>query len=73
MSALGLRLFGTKLRRRPLSAAVALFTDYLTFVGMVAFVVFLFASKWPLAWLERILRRPLRARVIDWAARLAHG
>jgi len=73
MSPLGLRLFGTKLRRRPLSALAGLLTDYLTYVGMVAFVIFLVASKAPLAWLERISGRPLRANLIGRVARLSRG
>jgi hypothetical protein len=73
MTARGLRLFGTKLRRRPLSALAGLVGDYLTYVGMVVFVIMLFVSKAPLVWLERVSRRPLRASLIAWVARLARG
>ena len=73
MSSLGLRLFGDKLRRRPAAAIAGLLSDYLTYVGMIAFWLFLLASRRPLAWLERRLRRPLRAGIIAWVARLARG
>jgi hypothetical protein len=73
MSLYGLRRFGAKLRRRPLAAVAGLATDYLTYVGMVVFWAFLRASNRPLGWLERRLRRPLRASVIAWVARRARG
>ena len=73
MSARGLWLFGAKLRSRPLAALGGLLSDYLTYVGMVAFWLLLVASNRPLAWLERRLRRPLRAGLIAWVARLARG
>ncbi len=73
MNRLGLRLFQDKLRLRPLTALVDLLIDYLTYVGMVAFWLFLVASKWPLAWLDRRSRRPLRPRLIEWLARRSHG
>lgn len=73
MSGLGLRLFGAKLRKRPMAAIGGLLSDYLTYVGMVAFWLFLVGSKRPLAWLERRLRRPLRAAIIAWVARRARG
>ena len=65
--------FGRKLSGRPFAALTRLLADYLTYVGMVAFWIFLVVSKRPLAWLERRLRRPLRERIIAWAARLARG
>jgi hypothetical protein len=73
MNALGLRLFGAKLRKRPMAAIAGLLSDYLTYAGMIGFWLFLIASKRPLAWLERRLRRPLRAGIIAWVARLARG
>jgi len=73
MSADGLRLFGAKLRKRPLAALAGLLADYLTFVGMIAFWLFLAISARPLGWLERRLRRPLRAGIIEWVARRARG
>ena len=73
MSLYGLRLFGAKLRKRPLAALVALASDYLTYVGMVAFWAFLRVSNRPLFWLERRLGRPLRASVIAWVVRRARG
>ena len=68
-----LRRFGVKLTKRPFAALTRLLSDYLTFVGMVAFWLFLVVSKRPLAWLERRLRWPLRERIIAWTARLARG
>ena len=68
-----LRHFGRKLSERPFAALARLLSDYLTYVGMVAFWIFLVVSKRPLAWLERRLRRPLRERIIALAARLARG
>jgi hypothetical protein len=65
--------FGRKLSGRPFAALTRLLADYLTYVGMVAFWIFLVVSKRPLAWLERRLRRPLRERIIAWASRLARG
>jgi hypothetical protein len=73
MSARGLRLFGAELRRRPLAALVRLGTDYLTYVGMVAFWLFLVASRRPLTWLEGRLHRPLRAWLIERVAKLSRG
>jgi hypothetical protein len=73
MNGFGLRLFAAKLRQRPLAALAALLSDYLTFVGMIAFWLFLVVSASPLAWLERKLRRPLRAGIIAWVARRARG
>jgi len=73
MNGRGLRLFAAKLRRQPLAALGGLLLDYLTFVGLFLFWLLLLASKRPLRWLERWLRRPLRARLVDWVARLAHG
>jgi hypothetical protein len=73
MSAYGLRLFGAKLRKRPLAAVVGLLTDYLTYVGMVAFWAFLRVSNRPLSWLERRTGRQVRASVIAWVARRARG
>jgi hypothetical protein len=73
MSGLGLRWFGAKLRKRPASAIGGLLSDYLTYIGMVAFWLFLVASKRPLAWLEPRLRRPLRTAIIAWVARRARG
>jgi hypothetical protein len=73
MSGLGLRLFGAKLRKRPASAIGGLLSDYLTYIGMVAFWLVLVASKRPLAWLEQRRRRPLRAGIIAWVARRARG
>lgn len=73
MSGRGLWLFGAKLRARPAAALGGLLVDYLTYLGMVAFWLFLVASRWPLGWLERRLRRPLRARIIGAVARLARG
>jgi hypothetical protein len=70
---LGIRLFGSAVRRSPAKALAQLLLDYLTFLGMVAFWLLLVASKWPLAWLDRRLRRPLRPRLVDWIARIAHG
>lgn len=69
----GLRLFGTKLRKRPLAALFGLVSDYLTYVGMVVFWVFLRVSSRPLSWLERRSGRPVRASVIAWIARRARG
>jgi hypothetical protein len=68
-----LRRFAVKLTERPFAALVRLLSDYLTYVGMVVFWLFLVISKRPLAWLERRLRRPIRDRIIDWAARLSRG
>jgi hypothetical protein len=68
-----LRRFTVKLTERPFAATVRLLSDYLTYVGMVVFWLFLVVSKRPLAWLERRLRRPIRERIISWAARLAQG
>jgi membrane-bound metal-dependent hydrolase YbcI (DUF457 family) len=73
MSAYGLRLFGAKLRKRPLAAVFGLLSDYLTYVGMVAFWAFLRVSNRPLSWLERRTGRPVRANVIAWVARRARG
>lgn len=73
MSTRGLQLFRAKLRRRPVAALTGLLLDYLTYVGMVAFWLFVVLSKAPLAWLDRRLRRPLRPRLIDWVARRARG
>ncbi len=73
MSKLGLLLFAAKFRKRPLVALRGLLSDYLTYAGMVAFWFFLGASRRPLAWLERRLRRPLRAGIIEWVARRARG
>lgn len=73
MSFYGLRLFGAKLRTRPLAALAKLLSDYLTYVGMVAFWAFLRSSNRPLSWLERRTGRPLRASVIAWVARRARG
>ena len=73
MSAYGLRLFGAKLRKRPLAAVVGLLTDYLTYVGMVAFWAFLRVSNRPLSWLERRTGRQVRASVIARVARRARG
>ena len=73
MSARGLRLFGAKLRRRPLAALGGLLFDYLTYLGMVAFCLLLVATGRPLAWLERRSHRPLRASLIERVARLARG
>ena len=73
MSGRGLRLFGVKLRARPMAAVGGLLADYLTYLGMVAFWLLLVASGWPLGWLERRLHRPLRARVVAVVARLARG
>jgi hypothetical protein len=73
MNALGLRLFGAKLSKRPAAAIAGLLSDYLTYAGMITFWFFLIASRRPLAWLERRLRRPLRAGIIEWVARLARG
>ena len=68
-----LRRFAVKLTEQPFAALARLLSDYLTYVGMVAFWLLLVVSKRPLAWLERRLRRPLRERIISWAARLARG
>ncbi len=68
-----LRRFAIKLSERPFTALVHLLADYLTYVGMVVFWLFLVVSKRPLAWLERRSRRPIRERIISWAARLARG
>jgi hypothetical protein len=73
MSTRGLRLFGAKLRRRPLAALAGLGADYLTYVGMVAFWLGLVVSRRPLVWLEARLRRPVRAWLIDLVAKLARG
>jgi hypothetical protein len=73
MSGEGLRRFGVKLRRRPLAALAGLVTDYLTYVGMVAFWLLLWAGRRPVAWLEARLHRPLRARIVEWVARVSHG
>jgi hypothetical protein len=73
MSARGLRLFGDKLRKRPLVAAGGLLLDYLTYLGMVAFWLLLVASGKPLAWLERRSQRPVRATLVAWLARVARG
>jgi hypothetical protein len=68
-----LRRFLVKLSERPIAALVGLLSDYLTYVGMVAFWLFLVISKRPLRWLERRWRRPLRERIIAWIAGLAQG
>ena len=68
-----LRRFAVKPSKRPFAALVRLLSDYLTYVGMVVFWLFLVVSRRPLAWLERRLRWPIRERIIDWAARLARG
>lgn len=73
MSNLGIERFRDKLRERPAAALAGLANDYLTYVGMVAFWLFLVVSKRPLAWLDRRLRRPVRPRLIEWLARLARG
>jgi hypothetical protein len=73
VSGLGIRLFGGKLRRRPVAALARLFMDYLTYVGMIVFWLFLLASRRPLAWCERRLDRPIRAGIIAWIARLSRG
>jgi hypothetical protein len=73
MSGLGLRLFRAKLRERPAAAIGGLLSDYLTYVGMVVFWLFLVASKRPLVWLEQRLHQPLRRDIIEWVARLARG
>ncbi len=73
MNRLGVHLFAARLRKHPLRALLGLCFDYLTYVGMVAFWLFLVTSKRPLAWLDRRLRRPLRPRLIDWIARRSHG
>jgi hypothetical protein len=73
VSLYGLRLFGTKLRKRPLAALFGLVSDYLTYVGMVVFWIFLRVSSRPLSWLERRTGRPVRTNVITWIARRARG
>jgi hypothetical protein len=73
MSGLGLRLFASELRKRPAGALIRLLLDYLTYVGMIGFLLFLVALRRPLAWLDGRLRRPLRPRLIDWFARRSHG
>jgi hypothetical protein len=73
MSGYGLRLFAAKLRKRPLAALGGLASDYLTYVGMMAFWGFLRISNRPLSWLERQTGRPVRASVIAWIARRARG
>lgn len=73
MNRLGIRLFAARLRERPLAALASLLRDYLTYVGMVLFWLFLLASKRPLAWLDSGLRRPLRPRLVEWVARRARG
>jgi hypothetical protein len=73
VSLYGLRLFIAKLRKRPLAALFGLASDYLTYIGMVAFWAFLRASSRPLSWLERRTGRPVRASVIAWIARRARG
>jgi hypothetical protein len=70
---LGIQLFAAAIRKSPSAALARLLLDYLTFLGMVAFWLLLVASKWPLAWLDRRLRRPLRPRLVAWIARIAHG
>ena len=73
MSRYGLRLFEAKLRKRPIAALVGLLSDYLTYVGMMAFWAFLRVSNRPLSWLERRTGRPVRASVLAWVARRARG
>ncbi len=68
-----MRRFAVKLRERPFAALARLLSDYLTYVGMVAFWLFLVVSKRPLAWLEGRVDRPIRERIIAWIARLARG
>ncbi len=68
-----LRRFTAKLTKRPFAALARLLLDYLTYVGMVVFWLFLVISKRPLAWLERRSRRPIRDRIIAWVARLSQG
>lgn len=68
-----LRRFAGRLTERPFAALVSLLSDYLTYVGLVIFWLFLALSKRPLAWLERRLRRPIRDRIIAWVAHLSRG
>jgi len=56
-----------------LAGLAGLVSDYLTYVGMVAFWLFLVISRRPLVWLERRLRRPIREAIIAKVARLARG
>jgi hypothetical protein len=56
-----------------MAAVAGLFSDYLTYAGMMAFWLFLATSRRPLIWLERRLGRPIRSTLVAWVARLARG
>lgn len=67
----GLRLFFDALTKRPLRTLLLLARDYLTYVGMCGFVLFLFASKRPLRYLDQRHGWRSREGVIRIVARLA--
>ena len=69
----GVRLFAARLRREPLRALGALGLDYATFAAMCAFCLLLWALRAPLGALARRTGRPIRERLIDAVARVAHA
>jgi hypothetical protein len=57
--------------RRPLASASGALSDSLMSLGFKACLFLLRASNRPLSWLERRLRRPLRAHAMAWVIRRA--
>jgi hypothetical protein len=68
------RLFGSALRGGGIvRSLVGLFIEYLTFAAAVFLALLLFATRYPLGFLDRALGFRLRQRVVDALARVSPG
>jgi hypothetical protein len=69
----GLRLFGTALAGKPLRTSFGLAAEYLTFGSAVFMALSLYATRKPMAAVDRALGLRLRERFVDFIARVSPG
>jgi hypothetical protein len=69
----GVRLFGEALAHKPLRTSLGLAVEYLTFGSAVFMALSLYATRKPMAAVDRALGLGLRQRFVDFIARVSPG
>jgi hypothetical protein len=69
----GVRLFGEALAQKPLRTSLGLAVEYLTFGSAVFMALSLYATRKPMAAVDRALGLGLRQRFVDLIARISPG
>lgn len=69
----GVRLFGEALAQKPLRTSLGLAVEYLTFGSAVFMALSLYATRKPMAAVDRAFGLGLRQRFVDLIARISPG